>query len=975
MLVALAGVLPATAGAAFPDTKPNDPLFDASPLPNATNEQWDLQSPAAGFDRGISADRAWPLSTGEGIVVGDIDLGVRLDHPDLRDRWAPGGWDFYSADADPTSDTRNPHGTQVAGVVGAATNNGIGIAGVAPGARILPLRTADHILHQGDRLAQAIVHATDHGARVLSMSLGADSFTASLRRAVRYAHRRGVVIAVASGNEFAEHHHQPQVLPEVLAVGGVNPDTANAAAADQRLAAAATRFDVHAKYANRGAHVDVVAPTQVPATEWDGYGRNWSGTSAATPHVAGVAALVLRRAKRVGLTLAAGEVRQILRLTADDLTDAGQGYAPGWDPVSGYGRVNALRAVERVAAGRIPPQATITVPFPYAPTARAFTVRGTASGRSATRWELELGRGEQPAQWTRIGAGAGRRGASLRLARVAPRDLAAGEWTLRLRVRDAAGNEGEDRVLFFADPAHDGTLRRGFPRALGTSGESSPVLADLDGRRGQEIVLATSDGLIRVLSGRTGKALRGWPQRARPRAGTRAAARRIGAVRAGFEGTPAVGNVAGDRRREIVAVALDGRVYAWTARGRRLRGFPYRIPFAGPGDDDRTTRLEAAIYASPALVDLDGDRKLDIVFGAADQRVHALRGDGRPVRGWPVLARETPDADHAKILSSPAIGDLDGDKRPDVVEGTAEVYGSTPSTTGRVYAFDRTGKRLPGWPVKPPALAADAIPLAGEGTPMSPVLADVDGDGDHEVAVGAFTGTLGLYDGDGTRRTEYESSGTGAGSPSTAPATLAFGANAAFGRLEPNGPLRLFAGGVDERIAAAQLNPARRSASSTCSAAGTRARERGPSASPSRSRGSRSSPRPRSRTSAATRARRSSPARAATSCTPSAPTAARPRAGRSRPAAGCSPRPRSATSTATGGPTSWPSRATATCSRGARPRPSPRARSGRASATTCATPGATGASARAPRAARARRPRPSPRRRTCSAAGRSRRPG
>src|SRR4051794_13148570 len=174
---------PAAAAAGFPTGPPNDPLFDASPLPNATNEQWDLTSPAAGFDRGISVDRAWPLSTGAGVTIADVDVGVQLDHPDLAGRWAPGGHDFYDADGDPTSSTHNPHGTNVAGVLGAAADNGIGVAGVAPGARIMALRTSDNILHQGARVAEGIVWAADHGAGVISMSLGTDSFTRSLRDA------------------------------------------------------------------------------------------------------------------------------------------------------------------------------------------------------------------------------------------------------------------------------------------------------------------------------------------------------------------------------------------------------------------------------------------------------------------------------------------------------------------------------------------------------------------------------------------------------------------------------------------------------------------------------------------------------------------------------------------------------------------------------------------------------------------------
>ena len=782
--VAVALAAPAAAVAAFPDGPPNDPLFDASPLPNATNEQWDLASPAAGFDRGISADRAWRLSTGAGITIAEIDVGVQLDHPDLRTKWAPGGHDFYEDDGDPTSDTKNSHGTNVAGVLGAATNNGIEVAGVAPDARLLAIRTSDNILHQGVRIAEGIVWAVDHGATAISMSLGADSFNPAMRRAAAYARRKGVVIAVASGNEFHFHHHQPQDYDDVLAVGGVNPDTATASALNGQLATVATNFAVHAPYADTGPHLDVVAPTQVPTTDWGGGTiLNWSGTSAATPHVAAVAALVQSRAHALGLRLSAGEVMQLITTTADDLGPS------GWDPEFGYGRVDAFRAVSRVGADTIPPDVSLRSPPIYAPERRPFAIHGLVRGRSRTDWVLEIGRGVEPAGWTTLARGSGRRADAI----VDPRSLEAGGWTVRIRATDARGNHSEDRS-FFTNLAHDTQLRS--VRGLGTSGEASPQLADLNRDGRLDVVLATADGTVRAMSGRTGRELHGWPRHQLGAPHSRFAARRIGRLRSGFLATPAVGDVTGDGRPDVVEAGLDGRIYAWSARGRRLRGFPYRIRLARPGAAPDSHKLDAAIYASPALADLNGDGRLDIVVGAADQRIYAVDGRGRDLPGWPVLARDTPDGDVAKILSSPAIGDLDGDGKPDVVEGTAEVYGSTPQTTGRVYAFDHAGRRLPGWPIAPSALSADAIPLAGEGTPMSPVLADVDGDGRDEVAIAAFTGSFALYDGDGSQRTSYDSSDT-----------LALGANAAFGRTSAGGPLRLFAGLVDSKLIAAQLNP------------------------------------------------------------------------------------------------------------------------------------------------------------------------
>ncbi|MEA2351793.1 MAG: cell wall-associated protease, partial [Thermoleophilaceae bacterium] len=324
----------------------------------------------------------------------------------------------------------------------------------------------------------------------------------------------------------------------------------------------------------------------------------------------------------------------------------------------------------------------------------------------------------------------------------------------------------------------------------------------------------TGGGQVHAWDGRSGRELRGWPRSMRPTPGSRAAARRIGTVRSGFVGSAAVGNVAGGQRPEVVAAGLDGRVYAWTARGRPLHGFPFHIRLHRPAADGR---LDAAIYASPALADLDHDGRHDIVFGAADQRIYALRGNARALPGWPVLARDTAaGGDPEKILSSPAIGDLNGDHSPDVVEGTAEAYGSSPNMSGRAYAFSAKGKPLPGWPVAVPGIAVNSIPLAGQGVPDSPSLADVDGDGRDEVAVASFTGEPELFGGDGSRlggaggQSRFEYAGTGAGSKSSTPGVLALGANTAFGRIRRGGPLRLFGGVVDSRLAAAQSSPATR---------------------------------------------------------------------------------------------------------------------------------------------------------------------
>lgn len=386
--------------------------------------------------------------------------------------------------------------------------------------------------------------------------------------------------------------------------------------------------------------------------------------------------------------------------------------------------------------------------------------------------------------------------------------------TLRLRVCDENGQRGEARRAVFLH--RDPDLAPGFPMGLGASGESSPVLADLNGDGVAEIIVATADGKVFALLG-DGSPLRGWPvmtdllrglDPTNPHNHLQAPAYREGAVgrdgRGSIIGGVAVGDINGDGRPEVVAADLEGKVYARDTAGIVLPGFPVRTnpEFSKPEDRNDRNVVDAGIFAAPALGDLDGDGVLDVVVAAMDQHVYAWRGDATPLPGWPVLARDLSQSASkgARIVSSPALGDLDGDGALEVVVGTNEVY----ERSGRVYAFRSDGSLLRGWPVEVPSAwpqGSDLLPLVGQGVPSAPALADVDGDGLLEVGVAAVAGPGILFKANGRRVLTLKSRAVEFGPESEAkdgPSLFAM-TSGSFGDLDGDGGLELTAGAAGVR--------------------------------------------------------------------------------------------------------------------------------------------------------------------------------
>ncbi|MDA8352777.1 MAG: S8 family peptidase [Firmicutes bacterium] len=275
---------------------PDDPQY---------SRQWGL--------RQVKAPSAWEITQGEsGVTVAVLDTGVDYKHPDLSDKVLRGA-DYVEGDGDPMDE--NGHGTHVAGTVAASTNNGTGIAGMAPGVNLYAVRVLDE---EGsgslDDVASGIVDAVDAGAQVINLSLGATKGSQTLQNAVQYAKNHGALVVAAAGNEGESTPSYPAFYEETLSVAAIDNN------------------DEKADFTNYGKWVEIAAPgVDIVSTVPDGGYRTLSGTSMATPYVSGVAGLLASQGRN------ASEVRAAIENTADSISGTGVYWSKG--------RIDAAEAV------------------------------------------------------------------------------------------------------------------------------------------------------------------------------------------------------------------------------------------------------------------------------------------------------------------------------------------------------------------------------------------------------------------------------------------------------------------------------------------------------------------------------------------------------------------------------------------------------------------------------------------------------
>ena len=642
------------------------------------------------------------------------------------------GYDFFEFDNDPFDEVQYGHGTGEAEDSTAEANNG-GDLGACPNCMVMPVRVGDSFVADVNSFAQGVIFSVDTGAAVIQEALGTYNQSTFAQQAIDYAYAHNVPVIASAADEDSWHHIFPGPYDHTVMVNAI-ADFGAPTEPNSWL------------YLNGCTNFSASVAVSVPAT---------SCSSEATGRSSGIAGLLVSAgrdavdASVLTSPLTANEIRQLITQTADDINfdvPGGPAGTPpstglrtvafpdtsryatqaGFDQFTGYGRINAHSAVERVMLGQIPPEADIRSPRWYQlldPTRDgAFAVEGRVAAARATgyTYRLQIGYGVQPQEsdWVDIVPFGATLHAPLdgMLATITAAQIPAPTadqiarrlnqlpditsdydqftYTLRLQVRDQPGNQlGEDRQAIFIN--HDADLKAGFPQFVGGDG-SSAALADLDGDGAADIIFGTSDGLVYAKRG-DGSDLPGWPVADDPlpynSASQAYASNAIPTPHGAILAAVAIGDIDGDGLLDVVAADMEGKVYAWSHTGQRKAGFPVQVNLAYSAHDvkDPHNRVDRAIVGSPALADLDGDGGLDIVVGGNDRHLYVWNGFGVPRPGFPVLMVDAmrmasinpvnhkvvplPGAFRGeKIMNSPGLGDIDHDGAIDIVIGTNECY-------------------------------------------------------------------------------------------------------------------------------------------------------------------------------------------------------------------------------------------------------------------------------------------------------------
>ena len=610
------------------------------------------------------------------------------------------GWDFNRDNNDPqTEQSVYAHFDDESAQAIGEGNNGFANIGICPLCRYMPIKAGDEAIDRPDRVAEAIVYATDMGVSVLDATSASLGLNQSVQAAVEYGYSRGMTTVMASNDFESADHTDGMYYADVwpgnsltgdhsTRSGATCPAPPNPGSPYCPWVTTDNTFLSRSSLTSYGAHSLFSVP------------NNDGSTSTGTPTQAGLAALMVSEGRdaaargQITTPLSANEVRQVLRANSLPINSPCPATescfsAPAGSTFNiqyGYGRPDALAAAAAIDANQIPPSADIQTPswYQWVDPTRQTTVPVTAavSAPRATggnyTWRLQYGLGPQPNDstgWATFASGSGSGPATvsgtIKLSQIpasfwsgaytvdASSRLSIEQYDVTVRVQVFANGDkrdswatGEDRRAFHV--RHDDTELPGFPLNLGNSGEGSPTLADIEGNGKLDTVIPTSDGSVHVIRP-DGTEAPGFPVHTGPAIGMDPRyshnylkdptwANNV-VPRPGDEivSALAIGDLTHTGALDIVGSTLDGQTWAWDGLGHVLKGFPvlngtrsnYGLSVPPP-DSPYSFSPENVSFPSPVLADLDHNGRLDIVQAAGDNHVYAWRADGDAVPGWPV---------------------------------------------------------------------------------------------------------------------------------------------------------------------------------------------------------------------------------------------------------------------------------------------------------------------------------------------------
>jgi hypothetical protein len=727
------------------------------------------------------------------------------------------GWDFFRNDNDPYDDTRYGHGTGEANDSSAEGNNQLNGIGTCPHCMFIPLRVGESFITDVNEFAKAVVYATDNGVKVIQEALGTVNQTTFSREAIDYAYAHGVMIDASMADENSRHHNMPATWNHTLPVHTVRYNNDSYTDSTTFLAFdSCTNYGGHGALSVAGTHCASEATGRTAGIAGLVYSMGLSLSQPLDLSAEEVMQVLKQSADDIDVP-ESRIIDPSTGLGQFYESKPGWDQRFNYGRENAYKAVQMVQQ-GRIPPEVDMTSPTWYQPIYASRVNGPVSIIGTVAAKRAKSYDyvVEWGPGVEPdddqfqpliAPVTNVPSGTVSGGPNAPLATFDPRDIDTAHspdpdsqplcnyektvcWgpndrTITLRVRATAHYGSFDQVgearrtiaIINDKNGGDPDLLPGFPIDMHTSGEGNAKLADIDGDGVSDIIFGATDGTVHVYTMATGVPTEaaGFPVRTALIDGLNPALtdpavpsylsapgyqkNTPGAIdpdvaRETIGSAPAIGDLDGDGKPEIVVSTWDGTIYVWDHTGNLLPGWPVRLPLVPscpldpsapkPSGDcmDLHHAISRGTYASPVLVDLDKDGKLDILQAAFDANIYAFRADGTPLPGWPVRVNTSRASKMDRIMATPTVTDLNGDKIPDVVVSSNETVGGG-DATGPIFAIDGRGTLTPNPQADGPYLkdwpwlraSFKLFPVVGTGVPASEFAADFDGDGVEEIGV------------------------------------------------------------------------------------------------------------------------------------------------------------------------------------------------------------------------------------------------